>query len=440
VSANSSLQRIAGRDAVWLQESPQNLMVINSVFTFDPMDVETLRQIFAERILAEKERFPRFTHRVVFQRGRPYWSPDDDFDLERHIFLAPPLVDDPEALTGPEKLQAYVAGLASVPLSQDRPLWELHFIPHLSDDRSAFLGRVHHVMADGMSVLPVIFSLMDRSEDDDTAEIDREARAMNKPRSSAATLVKAALAGPLLLLQKLLWKADKNLLHGPALSGKKRVAWTRPIDVELLKKIKDAAGVTLNDVLMSSVAGAFDRYAIQRSGAPLDQLRMSMPINIRAHEEEPKMENKFAAVLFELPVGITDPRQRLQVMSQRLARLKGSIEPIFTYGTVRLMLAVLPLWMSRALIDYLGNKCTCVISNVPGPRRQVQLAGRHLRAMLFWVPQRADVGIGVSMMSFAGKLYLGVLADTALVDDPAELVDAFTLELEELREAVAVAP
>jgi hypothetical protein len=165
-----------------------------------------------------------------------------------------------------------------------------------------------------------------------------------------------------------------------------------------------------------------------------------MPINVRSLDEQPKMENKFAAVLFGLPVGYEGSRERLRAMHERLARLKKSIEPIFTYGVVRLMLAVLPLRMSRLLIDFLANKCTCVISNVPGPRRDVLLAGRHLRAMLFWVPQRADVGVGISMMSFSGRLYLGVIADTALVEDPAALVGAFEQELEDLRGSLSSVP
>ncbi len=431
MSEKRPLRRVAGRDAVWLQDSPENLMVINTVFTLDRMDVETLRKIFTKRI-----HFPRFTQRVVYRRGRPYWQGDDDFDIARHIFLSPPLAEDPEALTGREKLQAYITSLASTPLPEDRPLWQIQLIPRFTDEKSLLYTRIHHVMADGISLLPVVFSLMDCGEDDDEAELEREARAMNKPKSSWWMLLKTVLLGPFLLLQKLLWWPDRNPLHGPKLSGTKRVAWTQPIDVEHVKEVKNAYGATVNDVLMSCVTGAFERHVRERSGERLGQLRVSMPINIRSVDERPHMENKFAAVLFGLPVGYEDPRERLRAMNERLARLKRSVEPIFTYGTVRLMLAVLPLWTSRLLIDFLANKCTCVISNLPGPRRKVSLAGRRLRAMLFWVPQRADVGIGISMMSFAGRFYLGVIADTALVEDPAQIVEAFEQELELLRDSM----
>lgn len=436
-----ALRRIAGRDAVWLQDSPENLMVINAVFTLDPIHLEALQKIFGERLyrpLGGTEggnSLARFSQRVVYRRGRPYWQDDEGYDVARHVFLAPPVAEDPDVPFGREELQAYIKSLASTPLPADRPLWQIQLIPRFTSDRSALYVRIHHVMADGISLLPVVFSVMDRGEDDEE-DLEREARAMNKPKNTWWILLKTVLWGPFLLIQKLLWWPDRNPLHGPKLSGTKRVAWTRPIDVDHVKEVKDAFGATVNDVLMSCVTGAFERYVRERSGERLRRFRVSMPINVRSVDEKPKMENKFAAVLFGLPVGHEDPEERLRAMNERLARLKSSVEPIFTYGIVRLMLALLPLWMSRLLIDFLANKCTCVISNVPGPRRKISLAGRSLRTMLFWVPQRADVGIGISMMSFSGRLYLGAIADTALVEDPAEIVRAFEKEFEALRGSV----
>lgn len=114
-------------------------------------------------------------------------------------------------------------------------------------------------------------------------------------------------------------------------------------------------------------------------------------------------------------------------------RLKRSIEPVFTFVTANLMLKILPQPVSRRLIDFLANKCSCVLTNVPGPQKPVYIAGRRLRAMLFWVPQRADLGVGVSILTLAGTVRIGVIADTALVPDPDRLVEAFEEEIRELR-------
>jgi len=97
------------------------------------------------------------------------------------------------------------------------------------------------------------------------------------------------------------------------------------------------------------------------------------------------------------------------------------------------MLTLLPQVVSRSLIDFLANKCTAVVTNVPGPQRGVSLAGRRVRSLMFWVPQRADIGVGISILSFAGKVQIGVLCDAQLVPDPLELVHAFEAELHDLR-------
>ena len=97
------------------------------------------------------------------------------------------------------------------------------------------------------------------------------------------------------------------------------------------------------------------------------------------------------------------------------------------------MLTVLPQAVSRGLIDFLANKCTAVVTNVPGPQRDITLAGRRVRSLMFWVPQRADIGVGISILSFAGKVQIGVIADAGLVPDPQDLVRAFEEEFEALR-------
>lgn len=425
---------VAGRDGVWLQDSATNLMVINSVFTVDRLDRETLRDLWDERVMRAGggERFARFARRVVFEGTRAYWEDDPDFDLDRHIVLAPPLHDDPAALSTRERLQDYVGRQASEPLPRDRPLWQFQVVPDYRDGMSAVLCRIHHVMADGMALVPILFSLMDPDP-----EVAPPAPLVAKS-SGAAMVAAAVLAGPFMLAQKFLWRPDRSTVHGGALAGRKRVAWTESIPVDVVKDVKNALGATVNDVLMACVSAAFDRYVAKRTGAPLKQLRVSMPVNIRPLDEEPRMENKFAAVMLDLPVGFDDLRERVAATKKRLDQVKRSPEPLFTYGTVRLLLSTLPAGVSRTLIDYLANKCTCVISNVPGPSWPIYLGGRRLRAMMFWVPQRADIGIGVSILSFSGNLMAGVICDAEVIAEPQELMDAFSAEFASLRASLGL--
>ena len=158
-----------------------------------------------------------------------------------------------------------------------------------------------------------------------------------------------------------------------------------------------------------------------------------MPVNIRPPNEPLSMGNRFAAVPLVLPAGITEVRERVAAVKQRMDALKRSVEPIVVYGLQSALLMVLPQAASKVLIDFLANKCTAVVTNVPGPQRGLVVAGRRVRSMMFWVPQRADIGLGISILSFAGKVQVGVLADAVLVPDVQELARAFEAEFEALR-------
>lgn len=424
-----SLELVAGADGVWLQDQDTNLMVINTVFTIDRIDVETMRQVFHDRLLGTPGafRYPRFGRRIVRRGGRYYWQDDPEFDIARHIILAPVLEEDAAALDDKEKLQTYMGGVASTPLPDDRPLWQVQVIPQFGDDGSALIVRTHHVLGDGIAMVQVLFELMDSGPEEGRvvpAVVDRGGKPPNKLLLGAH----ASLAGPGILARKMLWRPDRSEVHGPSLGGEKRVAWTPPIELEMIKGIKDRFGATVNDVLVACVAGAFRNYGLSR-GENLDQLQVSMPVNVRSRADKLTMDNKFAAVLLSLPVGVDDAVRRIAETKARMDRLKRSVEPVATFGIVNVMLKTLPFSWSAGLIDFFANKCTCVLSNVPGPQKPLYMAGRRLRAMLFWVPQRATVGVGVSILSFDGSLRMGVLADTRLIPDPTALVTAFEEEV-----------
>ncbi len=424
------LERIAGRDGVWLQDSPTNLMVINSVITLDRIDLETLRELWQKRVMTAGggRRYARFKKRVVTQGRQAYWQEDPEFSLERHIFVP----EGAEKLDSKETLQRHLGDLASQPLPRDRPRWQIQLIPEFGqEDGSAAIVRIHHCMGDGIGLVPVMFSLMDTSPDGDSMLLPAVIDRAGKPPNKLALGLKTAFIGPILLLGKMLWRRDRNPLHGPPLSGDKQVAWTVPLDLDRVKAAKNELGATVNDVLVACVAGGLRRYARER-GADLQQLRASMPINIRSRFESLEMDNKFAAVLLPLSVGIDDAHQRVAATSRQMQRLKRSIEPYFTYVIVNIMQKLLPATVSRSLIDFLANKCSCVLTNVPGPQTEVYIAGRRLRTWLFWVPQRADIGVGISILTLSGALRIGVIADTSLVDDPQVLIEAFETELREL--------
>lgn len=435
---------VASADAMWLQDSPTNRMVITGLYTLDRIDLDTLRRLWQERVIGAEggERWPRFTHRVVADGGRFFWQQDPDFHIDRHIVQAPGAGE----IRGEEELQRHLAERVSEPLVDDRPLWQLSLIPDFGGGRSAIVVRVHHCMGDGIGLIPVLYSIQDPIDDapgagepDAPPRLNAETAAAEvaKPkRSKWSMALKLPFAFPAVLLGKLLSPADRSPVHGPELSGEKRVAWSTAIPLDRVKAIKDGLGVTLNDVLLASVTGAFRRHVDAVGGGSLERLRASVPVNVRAAGERLKMENRFAAVPFALPAHLGDAHERLHEVRRRTDRMKRSIEPVVVYLAQRLLLKALPAGASRKLIDVFANKCSCVLTNVPGPRHAMAIGGRRLHDMMFWVPARSRIGVGVSLLSFSGAVRLGVIADRQLIDDPAALVAAFEAELEALESAV----
>ena len=425
-------ERIASNDGIWLQDSATNLMVINSVIVTDRLDLETLRRTFQRRVFEGPEpgRFERLRCRITGTGLLRYWERDPDFDVSRHIVAARG-----ENLHSLEAVQAYVGREAGVKLPRDRPRWEMQVIEGFEDDATAVLVRVHHSIADGMALISLMFALMDESWN----RQDGVAKGSVRPSAGAMLLgrllraVVIPLSAPGILLRRLAWRPDRSHLHGPALSGRKRVAWTKPVDLELIKQAKNHFGATVNDVLMAAVAGAFSMYLERHGQAPPDRFRVSMPVNVRHPGKPLRCENHFAAVPIELPAGPGPLHLRIQAVKTKMDELKRSIAPLVVYRLQRTLLAFLPKAVSRGLIDFLANKCTAVVTNVPGPAGDIRLEGRRVRSILFWVPQRARIGVGISILSFAGKVQVGVMADEALMPDPAALVDAFEEEFEALR-------
>jgi WS/DGAT/MGAT family acyltransferase len=425
------LARVAGRDAVWLQDSATNLMVINAVIITDRIDLETFRTAFRQRVLEVDggRRYARFTHRVTWRGSTPWWETDAGFDVSRQIVAA-----SATGLNSTQALQDFVGSEASRPLAPDRPLWQVEVVEEFEPGTSALIVRIHHSIGDGMSLLEVIFSLMDQARTTEETGVPRAVRpAVGHPGRNLLRLATLPFAAPGVMIRRLFWPRDSHALHGAKVSGIKTVAWTAPVDLALFKEAKNRLGATVNDVLMACVSGALSRYLLERGGQVVGKFHVSMPVNIRPADAPLALENRFAAVPLVLPAGITDIRTRVQAVKARMDALKTSVEPIVVYGIQGALLTFLPQSASRVLIDFLANKCTAVVTNVPGPQRDLLLAGRAVRGLMFWVPQRADIGVGISILSYAGNVQVGIIADGKLVPEARDLAAAFEAEFLALR-------
>ncbi|HEV2476021.1 MAG TPA: WSD1 family O-acyltransferase, partial [Candidatus Dormibacteraeota bacterium] len=135
--------------------------------------------------------------------------------------------------------------------------------------------------------------------------------------------------------------------------------------------------------------------------------------------------------------GIVDPVRRLRAIKKEMDELKRSPEALVAFGVLNVM-GLAPVEVERLGLRFFGSKATAVLTNVPGPREPLYLAGRKLNRVMFWVPQSGRLGLGISILSYAGGVMLGVATDEGLVADPEKIVDAFEKEFRSLKAAAHV--
>ncbi|KFA94407.1 WS/DGAT/MGAT family O-acyltransferase [Archangium violaceum] len=455
-------ERMHPSDASWLQmEEPTSLMVITAVLWFDePLDWERLTQVVRERLV---ERYPRFRQRVVTGGllGTVRWEDDPGFRLEAHLRrtkLRPP--------GDRAELERMVGESMSTPLDFSRPLWEMHVIQGY-EEGCALLMRVHHCIADGISLARVLLSLTDEHADGSGGRAAYFETVEEEPPGTLGRLLRGArtvvgstraawkrgaelLAEPIQLMDLAVEGARGasalsrvlTLMNDPPspftgeLGRVKQVAWSRPVPVGKVREIGHGTGSTVNDVVMAVVAGMLRRYMDAR-GQPPEDVRAVVPVNLRSPREPiPRaLGNRFGVVFLPLPLGLVDPVDRLWELKRRMDKLKRSPEAAVVFGMLSAA-GLAPAPVERMAVDIIRKKASVVLTNVPGPKRPVYLAGARLGGVMFWVPMAARLGVGLSIFSYAGHVTLGVAVDEGLVPEPRELIEDFEAELESLAEAV----
>ena len=438
-------------DAAWLgMEDPTNLMMVTGVMVLDgPVDLKRLRLVFDRRLAP----FSRFHQRIVRPRTRanlPHWEDDANFAVDNHIsHIALP------APAGDVALRSLVSDLMSAPLDFTKPLWHIHVIDGY-DGRSVVLARIHHSIADGIALVRVLLGLTE-STPQWKAPARYSPRHKDGPRLSLDWLPAAVRRG-LATGQQLVAQPDRMLdaarlgVHGAyrlgrlvvlppdpvtvfkgELGRRKRAAWSEPLPLDDFKAIGKAFGATVNDVLIGTTTGALRRY-LERRGQPTSgvAIRASVPVNLRPLERAHELGNAFGLVFITLPVGVADPVRRLRAIKKEMDGLKQSPEALVAFGVLSLM-GLAPVEVEQVGLRFFGSKATAVLTNVPGPRQPLYLAGRKIDRVMFWVPQSGHLGLGISIISYAGGVMLGVATDARLVPDPERIVEAFKTEFEAVR-------
>jgi WS/DGAT/MGAT family acyltransferase len=254
-------------------------------------------------------------------------------------------------------------------------------------------------------------------------------RALDYAQTSALTMTEAAR---LLSMSP----EPQTRFRGP-LGLSKRVAWSDPLPLDAVKAVGRSLDCTVNDVLLAAAAGALRGYLAAHHDAVQGlEIRVVVPVNLRAAQGAQALGNEFGLVFLTLPVGVADPVERVRAVHARMLALRDSPQPLFLLGLLGFA-GQGPRALQDQLLQILGSHATAVMTNVPGPRQRLRLAGAEIEQQMFWVPQAGDIAMGASLLSYAGHVQFGLMTDAGLVRDPERIVDRFAVELGRLQEAVA---
>ena len=416
-------------------------------------DYGEFKDVLAERIRA----IPRCTQMLrtqLFDVGAPQWVDDPGFDLSRHVrrVALPRPGDDAE-------LYRVVADVLERRLDRDRPLWECWVIEGLKGNRWAILMKIHHCMADGISATRILSRLCDDDDGDAfarptvtkrTAATRRHLKPVPDPKPlenlwnpldslwRTATGITGAAArtvgGAAEIATGLLRSSAGSSLVGPVT----RMRCYRAVRVPLaeVEQVCRKFDVTINDVALTAITEGFRSVLLHRGEEPRpDSLRTLVPVSVRSPDALDKPGNRLSIMLPYLPVEQDDPIQQLRVVHSRLSRAKQGGQRQATNVAVsatNYIPFMLSSWLIRFLTRLPQRGIMTLATNIPGPRRQLQMMGHEVARLLPIPPIALRLRTGVAVLSYANDLVFGITADYDAAADVDELAKGIAMAVARL--------
>jgi WS/DGAT/MGAT family acyltransferase len=416
---------------------------------------------FRDHIASRLHLVPRFRQKLRFvplDQGRPVWVDDPYLNLDYHVRQS--------ALPAPgsdEQLRNLAARIFSQQLDRSKPLWELWLVEGLHDRRFAIIGKSHHALVDGVSGVDITTVLFD---------LDREPEAppappppwLARPEPTDFQLLSDALRERLTSPREIV-RGGRRALRGPRkvlrgvgattkmvgaglsapssvfnvdIGPHRRFAMTQA-DLGELKRVKDAHGGTVNDVILSIVAGGIGRYLRARGHETEGlELRAMVPVSVRAADERGALGNRITAMMAPLPIGIEDPLERLAFVSAEMGDLKSSGQAVGAEILTKLTdFAPTTIASQAARLQPAQRFFNLVVTNVPGPQFPLYVLGRQMESIFPMVPLAHRQALCIGIMSYNGQVNFGLIGDYDAMAD----LESFALDLEAATaEMIASAP
>lgn len=489
--------RIAPADLIWLlMDRPNNLMHVHSLVGFDRLpEFERLQSTFMDRMVGK---YRVLSQVPVLRDGTWFWEDDNDFAIERHVRRVA-LTDDSEetlrghvaalfstplprehplwevqVLSGPDeegpgfvvtrfhhglgdgiRLVQLLLGLCDpiegatptrVGRGQDGDHHPLERVLHIAE--TTLTDTIDYVQGAGRALLRAgrLFrattnplELVDHLDDavDEAIDLARDPVRLVDALTSVSSLDNQVFNSWREIARMLLADEHRTGAWAGRPGVDKAVSWIEDYPIEGLRSRARSMNATLNDMLLSAVSLGLTDYLGERGVTEIRDLSWLMPVSLRPIDGSlpPTLGNHFAVVQLSMPFGIEDLRALVTEVRRRTLRLKHSVEPVVAYGVQR-VIAEVPTPVGRSLTNYFAGKTVGQLSNVPGPRVKVSLAGAPVRSILGWVPTSGDQPLGICMFSYDGKVSVGVATDARMIPDPERLTELVRARLDHVAASV----
>lgn len=440
-----------------LGESREHPMHVGGLQLFEPPEdagPEFVKEIYQTVLTADRNVQPTFSkHPATIMGGIAglAWSYDRDIDMDYHVRRS--------ALPSPGRVRELLELTSrwhSTLLDRHRPLWELHVVEGLNDGRIAIYTKVHHSLIDGVSAL----KLMQRSLSVDSN--DREVRPVwtlpkRRYRSGGSSLLgsvtkaagSAVALGPstFSLARAALWEqqltlpfeAPRSMLN-VKIGGARRCA-AQSWSLDRVKSVKQAAGVTVNDVVLAMCSGALRYYLAEHNALPETPLIAMVPVSLRSKEEADSGGNLVGAILCNLATDTEDPAIRLQTISDSMRSNKKVFSELPRLQALALSafnVSPMVLAMAPGVFSSARPPFNIVISNVPGTTVPMYLGGARLDGNYPMSIALDGQALNITLVNNAGNLDFGLVGCRRSVPHLQRLLVHLETSLKDLERAVGV--
>jgi WS/DGAT/MGAT family acyltransferase len=456
--------RLTALDSSFLRvETPNAHMHVAWTGVFDPHAARPRPALAFLRasVAARLRHVPRFRQRLAFPPlgvAEPVWVDDPHFNIDRHVIQ---LASEPLSM---QQFHARADGLLSTPLDRTHPLWQIALAPRLEDGRAGVVCRIHHALVDGKSAVELALLLLDGSPDAEAGEADDWtpaaapgsarmaldamvdsageglraagglARLARSPRRGAGRIADTLRQTALAVEADLLRPAPASFVNAPI--GPRRTLLRAEVSIPRLLAIKQAAGVTLNDVCLAAVAGAMRELSLSRRELP-QPLKTMVPVSVRSEDQRGDLGNRISFAFVELPAQLRSPAEQLARVHAQTSAFKRDARPA---GTEMLLgaLGALPAPLKDAAARAAASPrvYNLTVSNVPGPRVPVYMLGAELVAVHPVVPIPEGHALSVGIFTYRDTAFFGLYADPEALPDVGRLAPSLSASVLALEHAL----